>query len=132
MSADDEKFCVLPLTHDFEAKPFRIDIKTGRGSQLLLHCILAVCYKHISHDTGSYVQEAKTHKRQALDLLKDVENQANHPVRASFLDAFLILMTLDVGSSRMARCGMDRWTDCGVPVCNVGSRPVDILSAAGS
>ena len=87
----------MPLTHDFEANPFRFDPKTGRGSQLLLHCILAISYKHIGRETGTYYREAKTHKKMAFQLLKDVEGDSmDNPVHANFLDAILILMTLDV------------------------------------
>lgn len=87
----------MPLTHDFAANPFRFDAETGRGSQLLLHCILALSYKHINSDTGSCAGEAKMHKRKALQMLKDMEgvSQAS-PMEATFLDAVLILMTLDV------------------------------------
>lgn len=87
----------MPLTHDFDANPFRFDVETGRGSQLLLHCILALSYKHINRDTGSCADEAKSHKKKALQMLRDMEgvSQAS-PLEASFLDAVLILMTLDV------------------------------------
>ncbi|KAJ4248787.1 hypothetical protein NW762_012625 [Fusarium torreyae] len=93
---DDREFCVMPLTHDFAANPFRFDAETGRGSQLLLHCILALSYKHINRDTGSCAGEAKMHKKKALQMLKDMEgvSQAS-PMEATFLDAVLILMTLD-------------------------------------
>ncbi|RKL08626.1 hypothetical protein BFJ68_g9420 [Fusarium oxysporum] len=92
----DQEFCVMPLTHDFAANPFRFDAETGRGSQLLLHCILALSYKHINRDTGSCAGEAKMHKKKALQMLKDMEgvSQAS-PIEATFLDAVLILMTLD-------------------------------------
>ncbi|KAJ2985170.1 hypothetical protein NUW58_g5678 [Xylaria curta] len=96
----DQEFCVLPLTHDFEANPFRFDPKTGRGSQLLLHCILAISYKHISRGNGRYSREAKTHKKMAFQLLKDAEgNTLGSPLQANQLDALLILMTLDCATS---------------------------------
>ncbi|KAG5789285.1 hypothetical protein H9Q69_011658 [Fusarium xylarioides] len=96
----DQEFCVMPLTHDFAANPFRFDAETGRGSQLLLHCILALSYKHINRDTGSCAGEAKMHKKKALQMLKDMEgvSQAS-PIEATFLDAVLILMTLDCATS---------------------------------
>ncbi|KAF4967980.1 hypothetical protein FSARC_4541 [Fusarium sarcochroum] len=96
----DREFCVMPLTHDFAANPFRFDAETGRGSQLLLHCILALSYKHINRDTGSCAGEAKMHKKKALQMLKDMEgvSQAS-PMEATFLDAVLILMTLDCATS---------------------------------
>lgn len=87
----------MPLTHDFDANPFRFDAETGRGSQLLLHCILALSYKHINRDTGSCADEAKSHKKKALQMLRDMEGASQaSPLEASFLDAVLILMTLDV------------------------------------
>ena len=87
----------MPLTHDFEANPFRVDTKTGRGSQLLLHCILALSYKHINRDTGSYANEARTHKRKALQMLRELESVSQSAsLEVSLLDAVLILMTLDV------------------------------------
>ncbi|KAH6892608.1 fungal-specific transcription factor domain-containing protein [Thelonectria olida] len=96
----DQEFCVMPLTHDFEANPFRFDAETGRGSQLLLHCILALSYKHISRDEGSCVSEAKVHKKKALQMLRNMESTSQaSPLEATFLDAVLILMTLDCATS---------------------------------
>ena len=86
----------MPLTHDFEANPFRIDAKTSRGSQLLLHCILALSYKHINRDTG-YADEARMHKKKALQMLREMDHvPQNTSLEVSLLDAVLILMTLDV------------------------------------
>lgn len=89
----------MPLTHDFDANPFRSDAQPGRGSQLLLHSILALSYKHINRDTGSCAGEARTYKKKALHLLRNTDRalQAS-PLQASFLDAVLVLMTLDVSS----------------------------------
>ncbi|KAM5343331.1 hypothetical protein ACJ41O_014297 [Fusarium nematophilum] len=96
----DQEFCVMPLTHDFDANPFRFDAETGRGSQLLLHCILALSYKHINRDTGSCADEAKVHKKKALQMLRDMESTSQaSPLEATFLDAVLILMTLDCATS---------------------------------
>lgn len=87
----------MPLTHDFAANPFRFDAETKRGSQLLLHCILALSYKHINRDNGSCAYEAKAHKRQALRMLRQIESGDDpSPIEVSFLDAILVLMTLDV------------------------------------
>ncbi|KAF5005116.1 hypothetical protein FDECE_8436 [Fusarium decemcellulare] len=96
----DQEFCIMPLTHDFDANPFRFDAETGRGSQLLLHCILALSYKHINRDTGSCASEAKIHKKKALQMLRDMEGTSQaSPIEATFLDAVLILMTLDCATS---------------------------------
>lgn len=96
--SDDQEFCVTPLTHDFDANPFRVDKETKRGSQLLLHSILALSYRHINRDTGNYALDAKRHKKKALKMLNDMEGGTDiSPIEANFLDAVLILMTLDVG-----------------------------------
>lgn len=101
---DDREFCVMPLTHDFEANPFRFNAETGRGSQLLLHCILALSYKHILRDTGACSNEAKIHKKKALQMLREMDSGSPESdpqsfcFEANFLDAVLILMTLDVSS----------------------------------
>ena len=92
----------MPLTHDFDANPFRLTAGTGRGAQLLLHCVLALSYKHIHRDTGSYSNEAKIHKKKAFQMLREMEGDSQESllpeatVEANFLDAVLILMTLDV------------------------------------
>lgn len=86
----------MPLTYDSEANPFRFDIKTGRGSQLLLHCILAVSYRHIYRDNGSCAYESKSHKRQAFQMLKRHEDRLSADANA--LDAVLLLMTLSVST----------------------------------
>ena len=102
---DDQEYCVMPLTHDFDANPFRFNSETGRGSQLLLHCILALSYKHIHRDTGTCLSEAKNYKKKALQMLRNLENdseEGNSPpstLEANFLDAVLILMTLDCATS---------------------------------
>ncbi|CAG9942602.1 unnamed protein product [Clonostachys rosea f. rosea IK726] len=96
----DQEFCVTPLTHDFDANPFRVDKETKRGSQLLLHSILALSYRHINRDTGDYALDAKRHKKKALKMLNDMEGGTDiSPIEANFLDAVLILMTLDCAIS---------------------------------
>ncbi|KAK1772067.1 hypothetical protein QBC33DRAFT_575765 [Phialemonium atrogriseum] len=102
---DREFCCVMPPTHDFEANPFRFNAETGRGSQLLLHCILALSYKHILRDTGACSNEAKIHKKKALQMLREMDSGSPESdpqsfcLDANFLDAVLILMTLDVTTS---------------------------------
>lgn len=100
MLPDDQEFCVWPLTHDFEANPFRYDAETGRGSPLLWHCILALSYKHIHQKTGQSLAEAKAHKRKATQLLEELESDPHSPTaQGNLLDALLILMTLDCATS---------------------------------
>lgn len=94
---DNEEFCVLPLTNDFEANPFRHNLEASKGSKLLLHCILALSYKHVNRGCGSYSNEASHHKEEAAHLLREMELQTRgQDFEQTFLDAVLILMTLDV------------------------------------
>lgn len=92
----------MPLTHDFSSNPFRCAAPSrAPDSQLLLHCVLAVCYKHLNRDTGTCAPEAKTHKRTALKMLREMERADGAiTLRSGFLDAVLILMTLSVSSIR--------------------------------
>lgn len=90
----------MPLTHDFDANPFRFDTKSYRNSKLLFHSILALSYKHINRETGSCADEARTYKTRALQMLHDTENASTGTALATtFLDALLIMMTLEVSSS---------------------------------
>ncbi|KAF2096212.1 hypothetical protein NA57DRAFT_78980 [Rhizodiscina lignyota] len=96
----DREFCVWPLTHDFEANPFRYDIETGRGSPLLWHSILALSYKHIHRETGSCLAEAKVHKRKAVQLLEELDGYLGSAHSGTnLLNGLLILMTLDCATS---------------------------------
>ncbi|KAL6790954.1 fungal-specific transcription factor domain-containing protein [Trichoderma sp. SZMC 28012] len=96
----DREFCVWPLTHDFEANPFRYDIETGKRSPLLWHSILALSYKHIHRETGSCLTEAKMHKRKAMQLLEELDcDFGSAKSRTNLLNSLLILMTLDCATS---------------------------------
>ncbi|CAH0017062.1 unnamed protein product [Clonostachys rhizophaga] len=96
----DKEFCVMPLTHDFDANPFRFDTKSYRNSKLLFHSILALSYKHINRETGSCADEARSYKTRALQMLHDTENASTGTALATtFLDALLIMMTLDCATS---------------------------------
>ncbi|PTB38467.1 hypothetical protein M441DRAFT_447358 [Trichoderma asperellum CBS 433.97] len=94
----NQEFCVMPLTNDFEANPFRFDAARCQGSQLLWHSILALSYRHLNRESGIYSEEAKTHKETALQMLRDVESATEDTnLEPTLLDAVLILMTLDFG-----------------------------------
>lgn len=130
--ADDQEFCVMPLTHDFEANPFRFDAETCRGSQLLWHSILALSYKHLHRETGAHSSEAKMHKTKALQMLRDMEGATQDTaLEATFLDAVLILMTLDV-SSMIPRIYYkeDRPSNHPCAVCDLGSRALGLVPEA--
>ncbi|UKZ96656.1 uncharacterized protein TrAFT101_011434 [Trichoderma asperellum] len=96
----NQEFCVMPLTNDFEANPFRFDAARCQGSQLLWHSILALSYRHLNRESGIYSEEAKTHKETALQMLRDVESATEDTnLEPTLLDAVLILMTLDCATS---------------------------------
>ncbi|KAJ0421678.1 hypothetical protein BJY00DRAFT_311979 [Aspergillus carlsbadensis] len=104
----DKEFCILPLTKDFDANPFRHNLETSKGSQLLVHCILALCYKHINRHAETHSAEVAYHKQQAVQLLRDLEGQEGTGTGSAsvasmglttVLDAVLILMTLDCATS---------------------------------
>jgi len=123
----------MPLTYDSEANPFRFDAKTGQGSQLLFHCILALCYKHMNRDTGFYDSEVKTHKKQAFQMLRDMERASEPSLPgATFLDAVLILMTLDVSFIALelfVACAIDLLLTS-VEVRNISTWTMDVVSQA--
>lgn len=96
----DQEFCVWPLTHDFEANPFRYDFEIGQGSPLLRHSTLALSYKHIHRATGTCLSEAQVHKRKAVQLLAELEESLGSAgPRADLLNGLLILITLDCATS---------------------------------
>ncbi|KAI2606595.1 fungal-specific transcription factor domain-containing protein [Hypoxylon sp. NC1633] len=96
----DQEFCVWPLTHDFEANPFRYDFEIGQGSPLLWHSTLALSYKHIHRATGTCLGEAKVHKKKAVQLFTELEaSLGSAGPKADLLNGLLILITLDCATS---------------------------------
>jgi hypothetical protein len=83
--------------------PFRCREQTSRGSRLLLHFILALCYRHMNHNNGTWTIEAREHKSTAQYLLQSVTQSESSSERGvgpglGILDTILILFTLDVRS----------------------------------
>lgn len=98
-NTDDQEFCILPLTCDFAANPFRYNMQAMQQSSLLRHCILALSYRHVDHDTGACTSEATAYKRRATQMLEDkiyTEAAGETQPDESLLDASIVLMTLDV------------------------------------
>ncbi|KAL6415156.1 hypothetical protein AUP68_01701 [Ilyonectria robusta] len=96
----DEEFCVLPLTYNFDANPFRRDPETIKTSELLLHSVLTCSYKHVARDAGSFFPEAFHHWEQAMRLLAEIEEQTDFTsFEPAVLDSILILMSLDCATS---------------------------------
>ncbi|CAK7209052.1 hypothetical protein SBRCBS47491_000306 [Sporothrix bragantina] len=106
----DQEFCILPLTCDFAANPFRYNMQKMHQSSLLRHCILALSYKHVDYDTGACTSEAAAYKRRATQMLQDEmqsETTGEGQPDASLLDASIVMMTLD----RLAQLGLLVWFD---------------------
>ncbi|OAA57626.1 hypothetical protein SPI_07285 [Niveomyces insectorum RCEF 264] len=98
----DQEFCILPLTCDFAANPFRYNLATMQHSSLLRQCILALSYKHVNHDTGACTNEATAYKRRATQMLQDtMPPDGRAGPDASLLDASIVLVTLDCATSAL-------------------------------
>lgn len=96
----NQKFCVWPLTHDFDANPFRFNIEPNQISPLLRHCILALSYKHIHRGTGTCLPKAKAHKKKAVQLLEGLEASLESAKSTTdLLNGLLVLITLDCATS---------------------------------
>ncbi|KAF4811277.1 hypothetical protein CGCSCA5_v010022 [Colletotrichum siamense] len=96
----DQEFCVLPLTSDFDANPFRCGSLKWKKSDILLHSILALSYRHINRVTGKCGREASQHKTTALKMLEE-RQRSGHTQSAEngLLEAVLILFTLNCSLS---------------------------------
>lgn len=92
----DSELCVLPLTSDASINPFRCQKETSRGSRLLFHSILALCYQHLFYQTKSWSDEVHRHKSQANNELAMALTRVsfNNP-DLSLLDSILVMFTLD-------------------------------------
>ncbi|KAK2762974.1 hypothetical protein CKAH01_16005 [Colletotrichum kahawae] len=94
---DDQEFCVLPLTSDFDANPFRCGSLNWKKSDILLHSILALSYRHINRVTGKCGREASQHKTTALKMLEERQRSGRtQTAENGLLEAVLILFTLNV------------------------------------
>lgn len=100
LSTDDTEFCILPLTSDTALNPFRCREDTSQGSRLLFNSILALCFQHLNHLTGTWSAEAIEQRVNARKLLDDAF-QSDQLIRRglTLLDPILIMFTLDVGKT---------------------------------
>jgi hypothetical protein len=72
--------------------------------------MLALCYRHMSHNNGSWTIEAMKHKSTAQHLLQCAMQADNHDERRrgfelGILDTILILFTLDVSDLTLISSG---------------------------
>lgn len=104
LRVDDRDYCVWPLTHDFEANPFRSNMETCRRSPLLWHSIMALCYKHVQKDTGLRLSKSEACRRRAEQLLEALGDHLESAESTDdFLNGLLILITLDVCRPQLPR-----------------------------
>lgn len=101
--ADDSELCVLPLTADADVNPFRCH-DTSRGSRLLFHSILALCYQHLHYQSKTCTDEVQQHKNQANNELAVALTKISSPeFDLRLLDSLLVMFTLDVSDPNMKR-----------------------------
>ncbi|PIG88567.1 hypothetical protein AARAC_000990 [Aspergillus arachidicola] len=92
----DTEFCILPLTSDTALNPFRCRDNTSQGSRLLFNSILALCFQHLNHQTGTWAAEAIQQRVNATKLLDDALQSDQLVIRGlTLLDPILIMFTLD-------------------------------------
>lgn len=95
-------YCVLPLTSDVKLNPFRCREENTNRSRLLMHAILALCYRHKDQNKGEWSSQAHQHKSTAMHLLQDATKDAQaNTMGLAILDPILIMFTLDVSCFAM-------------------------------
>lgn len=95
MQADDEEFCIIPLTMDCRANPFRVRQESVQGSQCLLHAVLALSMQHLAKKSlnKALTQEMQVHRSTATHLYSEALSKSD---ALALLDTLLILVNLDV------------------------------------
>ena len=93
--ADDQEFCIIPLTMDCTANPFRVRQECVQGSQYLLHAVLALSLQHMAKQSQdeTLTQEMQVHRSTATHLYSEALSKSDALV---LLDTLLILVNLDV------------------------------------
>jgi Fungal specific transcription factor domain len=95
MEEDDKEFCIMPLTMDCIANPFRVRQESVKGSQYLLHAVLALSMQHLAkkNQDETLAQEMQVHRSTATHLYSEALSKSDALV---LLDTLLILVNLDV------------------------------------
>jgi hypothetical protein len=93
--ADDQEFCIIPLTMDCTANPFRVRQECVQGSQYLLHAVLALSLQHLAKQSQdeTLTKEMQVHRSTATHLYSEALSKSDALV---LLDTLLILVNLDV------------------------------------
>ncbi|RDW58181.1 hypothetical protein BP6252_13592 [Coleophoma cylindrospora] len=90
----DQDFCVVPLSGDVPSNPFRCRSETSRGSQSLLHAILAVSCYHAGRQAskGDYPpSDVFDHQNTAIQLYRNELNTYTGSQAVQLLDTTMVL-----------------------------------------
>jgi hypothetical protein len=102
MSTDNQEFCVVPLSVDILCNPFRCRPEVSRGSQSLLHAILAVSCYHAGRQAseGSYPRQVIIdHRNTAVKLYRNELDTCTGSQGTQLLDTAMVLFLYNVCSS---------------------------------
>ncbi|KAK5464792.1 hypothetical protein LTS15_001355 [Exophiala xenobiotica] len=101
---DDQEFCKYPITNDFSVNPYRYRPETTRGSQHLLHAIVALsCHFTLRSSTQSQPPaDAVDHKNTALVLYQGALSKKDTYVHGlSLLDTAMALWQFEATLSAL-------------------------------
>lgn len=96
---DDQEFCRYPITNHFAVNPYRYRPETTRGSQHLLHAIVALsCHFRLRSATQSQPPaDAVDHKNTAVVLYQGALSKKDiHVHGLSLLDTAMALWQFEV------------------------------------
>lgn len=98
----------MPITSDTMINPFRCHRDDSRGSRLLFHSIIALCYQHLHFQSENWLEEIQEHKTEANNEM----NRALTKVQSAgsdlgLLDAILVMFTFDVSRAHSGRSVTD-------------------------
>ncbi|KIW23928.1 uncharacterized protein PV07_12089 [Cladophialophora immunda] len=98
----NNEFCLIPLTLDMPANPFRSRMNALQKSGYLLHAVLALACHHTDHSSLSssgrhqLSETVLNHGQIALQLFRQALNNDNvNQIAASLLDTIITLFSLD-------------------------------------
>jgi hypothetical protein len=88
----------MPLTHDYNANPFRVRLDRIQESPSLLHAAMALSSQHLAKISRSAIMATEMHSHQsnAMQLFSEA---LNNPSSEPVLDTLLLLIIFEVSSS---------------------------------
>ncbi|KAH8810619.1 fungal-specific transcription factor domain-containing protein [Xylogone sp. PMI_703] len=98
----DQNFCIVPLTGDVSSNPFRFRLEASRGSQALLHAVLAVSCHHAGRleRRDNYLHfDVLSHHNTAVKLYRDEFESCAGLQGAPLLDTVMVLFLFNATQS---------------------------------